>query len=139
MPANREVIHPNYTNSLRLTAPTYWHMFVTSLRVLRHCILIGVAIEPRIGYDLASTPTTQPQFTCRHCVYGRRTLRVCVERHPPPPLSGGMIGTGDVMIYQLVKGMLVSNVLNIDNVIRCATRLITRGYPLGVNKFLTIN
>lgn len=45
----RQVNRPNYTNSVCLTAPTYWHMFVTSLRVPRHCILIGVAIEPRIA------------------------------------------------------------------------------------------
>lgn len=40
---NKIIQMANYGNS------TYRYMFVTSLRVLRHCILIGVAIEPSIA------------------------------------------------------------------------------------------
>lgn len=85
MAAVREVIHPNYTNGQCLTAPTYWHMFVTSLRVLRHCILIGVAIEPRIGSDLASTPSTCPQNTGAPAAAAPRPACVCACPLPPAP------------------------------------------------------
>lgn len=55
MAQSHRAIHPNYTNSLTLTARAYWHMFVTSVRAWRHCILIAVSIERCIGDLLLPT------------------------------------------------------------------------------------